>query len=239
MQPGCILQISGNIWYSKSMSFSVWHSRVVKKITPPSELQLYVRVFIFGFLIAAAYYWYTTWLKIPNPLNKTFADTSITLIGLSMLLSSVCYFWDFMDTKIIYRKHLGLVGFAFGLAHIFLSFGVFTRLFTSQAWQQGIPYGPITGVLATIIFAIMAIVSNQYAAHVLGGVSWRKILRTGYLAVALVWLHVFFLKWVYVSRWIQGGMKTPPSSSAIVLLLMIVVIVMRGALWFSLLKKRR
>ena len=181
------------------MSFSVWHRRVIKKITPPSELHLYVRVFIFGLLIAAIFYWYTTWLKVPNPLNKAFDDTSITVIGLSMLLSSVCYFWDFMDTKIIYRKHLGLVGLAFGLTHIFLSFGVFTRLFTSQAWQQGIPYGPVTGVLATIIFAIMAIASNQYAAHVLGGVSWRKMLRTGYLGVVLIWLHVFFLKWVYVS----------------------------------------
>ncbi len=212
---------------------------MVKKITPPSDFQLYIRVFTFGFLIAAAFYWYTTWLKIPNPLNKAFADTSITLIGLSMLLSSVCYFWDFMDTKIIYRKHLGLVGFAFGLAHILLSYNAITRLFTPQAWQNGIPLAPITGVLAAIIFAMMAVVSNQYAAHVLGGVTWRKILRTGYLAVVLVWLHVFFLKWIYVSRWIQGGMKTPPSSSVIVLLFMIVVIVMRGALWFSLLKKQR
>jgi DMSO/TMAO reductase YedYZ heme-binding membrane subunit len=189
-------------------------------------------------IIFVLLFFYTSSLKIPNVLNKTVADTSIILIGLSMLLTSLCYFYDFVDTKIIYRKYLGIVGFLYGIVHIVLSFSAFQSLFKPETWQKGIPWPSFTGALALGIFTIMALISNRYAAYTLGGVIWRRTLRLGYLAVALIWVHVFLLKSSRLLTWYLGGMKTPPSTSLLVLIFMSVVIIMRIILWLSLLRKK-
>jgi hypothetical protein len=93
------------------MRYSQWHKKTVKAIGPVTETSLYLKTLVFSLVIFAITYGYTAWMKIPNVLNKSVADTSIILIGLSMLLSGVCYFWNLFDTKIVYRKHLGLVSF--------------------------------------------------------------------------------------------------------------------------------
>lgn len=218
--------------------YSNWHKQVVKKVGVIPEPLLYLRTLACGLVIFTLMYVYTVWLKIPNPLNKAVADTAIILIGLSMLLSSLCYFWDFVDTKIVYRKHLGLIGFAFGLVHIGLSFPAVQKLFQVEMWKQGAMWPMLTGALAAGIFALMAIVSNRYAAHVMGGKNWRNILRVGYLAVGLVFIHVYLLKWVYIARWIQGNIKTLPPTSVLVLVFMTIVLVMRSALWITLHRRR-
>ena len=220
------------------MSYSLWHQKVVKKLKVQTDKQHYLRTIIFSLFIFASTYFYINSLKIPNALNKATADTSIVLIGLSMLLTSLCYFWDFVDTKIIYRKYLGIVGYLFGVIHIVLSFSAFQSLFIPETWQKGIPWPVFTGAIALAIFTIMALISNKYAAYTLGGVIWRKILRLGYLAVALVWIHVFLLKSSRLITWYQAGMKTPPSASLLVLIFMAIVILMRILLWSSLLKKK-
>lgn len=214
------------------------HDRVVKKAGVISESQLYWRVLVLGVLLFSLFFSYTSWMGIPGALNKAVADTAIVLIGLSMLLSSLCYFWDFVDTKIVYRKHLGLIGYAFGLVHIGLSFGMFQRLFSLDAWIQDPLWPAITGFIATVIFTGMALISNSFSARILGGKVWRWFLRTGYVAVAFIWLHVYLLK---SSRWISwwaDGMQRPPSLSLLVTLFMTIVILMRIALWWSLRRKK-
>lgn len=218
-------------------NYPKWHKKVVSTIQPFSEKKLYLRVLVFGLLLFGATYLYTSWLKIPGAVNKSTADTAIILIGLSMLLSSLCYFWNFVDTKIIYRKHLGLLGFAFGVAHIVLSFSAVQSLFLPETWQKGTMWAPLTGALATVIFTIMALISNQYMARELGGQTWRFILRAGYIGVVLVFIHVFLLKSARWITWYEGGMKTLPSLSLMVSIFMAIVLIMRILLWFSLRKK--
>lgn len=219
------------------MDYPQWHKQAVKNAQPFSEKKLYWRTLFFGLVLFAATYGYTSWLKIPGVLNKSAADTAIILIGLSMLLSSLCYFWNFVDTKIIYRKHLGLLGFAFGVAHIALSYSALLNLFKAETWQQSSLWAPLTGAVATVIFTIMALISNQFMARELGGASWRFILRTGYAAVLLVLAHVYLLKSARWITWYQGGMETPPSLSLVVSVFMVIVILMRILLWFSLKRK--
>ena len=219
------------------MLYSLWHRTAVKKATPLSESNRYGRATIFGLVIWGALYGYITWLGIPGVLNKATADASIILIGLSMLLTSLCYFWDFWDSYIIYRKHLGLVGFAFGLTHVGLSMGALEKLFLAETWHSGQYWAPLTGAVALVIFTIMALISNRYATTVLGGATWRKLLRTGYIAVALIWLHVFFLKSARILTWYQDGMQTPPAASVLVLIFMLIVMLSRIALWWALKKE--
>jgi DMSO/TMAO reductase YedYZ heme-binding membrane subunit len=195
---------------------------------------LYFKAGLFGLFIFALSYGYLRWQNIPSELNKSVADTAIILMGCSMLLTSICYFWNFLDWSIVYRKYLGLIGFAFGLAHFLLSWGTFTNLLNISTWQQGKMWPALAGALALVIFSIMALVSNSFAARQLGVVTWKHILRTGYIAVIFVWVHVVLLKSARWITWFQGGMKTLPSLSLLVALFMTVVIVMRICLWWSL-----
>lgn len=220
------------------MPYTKWFNKTIKKVKKISELRLYFHVLLFGLGFFGLAFTYTTWQEIPNVLNKSVADTSIFLIGMSMLLTSLCYFWDFVDTKIIYRKHLGLIGFAFGLVHIGLSWDVFKRLITIETWQQGVPWAAFTAAIATVIFTIMALISNNYSTRKLGGQRWRQTLRLGYVAIIFVWLHVALLKSKYWIRWWQEGPDSPPSMSLLVALFMLIVVVMRIALQVSILRKR-
>lgn len=219
------------------MQYSTWFNKTVNQTKPPSDLSLYFRVSILGLVLFASTYAYTSWAGIPGVLNKSVADTATILIGLSMILSGICYFWNFMDDKIIYRKHLGLIGFAFGVVHLLLSWSAFQRLLQASTWAESIPWAPLTGLIALIIFTIMALISNQYAAHQLGGKIWRGILRTGYIALALVFAHVVLLKGFRWVNWYREGMQTPPSMSLIVTVFIVLVILMRLMLWLALKKK--
>jgi len=202
--------------------------------TAPSETALYFRVGIFSLLLFGSCYAYTSFLKIPGTLNKSVADTAIILVGLSMLLSSLCYFWNFFDSVIRYRKHLGLVGFAYAIAHLVLSLSAFQALLKVETWEKGLMWPALTGVIAMVIFAIMAIISNSMMAQLLGGKVWRAILRTGYIAIIFVCVHVVLLKFPRWLTWYTSGMQTLPSLSLIVTLFMLIVLIMRVILWWSL-----
>lgn len=204
---------------------------------PPSEKALYFRTLIFSLVLFGGFYAYTTWLKIPNVLNKSAADASIVLIGISMMLSGICYFWNMFDSLIRYRKHAGMMGWAFGITHMFLSLSTLQALFSAALWEKGIPWAALTGFIATVVFTIMAMISNTKMAQLLGGKWWRFILRTGYLAVILIFFHVVLLKSARWITWYEGGMQTPPSSSLIVTVFMVLVILMRIALWIALKRK--
>lgn len=197
------------------------------------ELKLYIKSGIFGLLVFASSYYYSQWIGTPNITNKAVADTAIVLIGLSMVISSLCYFWNFFDWSIAYRKHLGLIGFAFAVAHLLLSWAPFLRLFATETWTAGAMWPALHGTIALTIFAIMAFVSNTIIARLLGGQIWRAILRTGYVGIIFVWLHVVLLKsgrWII---WYQNGMTTPPAFSLLVTIFMTAVLMMRVALWYS------
>ncbi len=227
------------IRYINIMSYQQWHQQAVKKAGPASSLTLYFNTLVFGLFMLAIFYFFTQFQGLGNPLNKAVADTSIVLIGLSMMLSGLCYFWDFVDTKIIYRKYLGLVGFGFALVHIWLSLPVFKRLLDLAYWTDLGNLRFTSAGAATVIFLLMALISNKYAAAELGGILWRKMLRVGYLAVVLIWLHVYLLKSSQWLDWYREGMQSLPTLSMLVAIFMTLVILLRVALWESLIRKKK
>jgi DMSO/TMAO reductase YedYZ heme-binding membrane subunit len=206
--------------------------------TTSTELHLYVKTALFSLVIFGLFYAYTNWLGSRSVMNKAVADTGIFLMGLSMLLSGLGYFWNVFDTLVIYRKSLGLVGFAYGLAHLFLSWSAFQALLQPTTWEQGKMWPAFTGTLALVIFTVMAIISNTLMARLIGGKLWKYILRTGYIGVILVWLHVVLLKSARWVTWYQDGMQTPPALSLLISIFMVGVIAMRVALWFALSRRK-
>lgn len=187
-------------------------------------------VFLMISLYLNLYYSTFSW-KIAN---KAFAHTGFILIGISFMLSSLCYFWNFADRYIMYRKHLGLVGFAYVVIHTFVTLVTLSHYFPFPSYFLNrinlFPF--IAAVIALIILIFMAAISNRYAIGELGGKNWKLALRTGYIAYVFSIIH-FGLKtypgWIY---WLSGQGKLPPLD-LIVVLFGVLVILMRLALWIA------
>lgn len=202
------------------------------------DLNLYLKTFVFALFIFLGAYLYLSWLKIPGTLNKTTADTAALLVALSMIFSSLGYFFNFADRLAIYRKHLGMIGFGFAVWHLLLSWSALLNLFKVETWESGKMWPMLTGFLAFSIFTVMALISNQLSTRLLGSKLWKGILRFGFLALILVMLHVFFLKSARWLTWYQEGMQGPPALSLLVVIFTAMVLILRLALWFSLSKRR-
>ncbi len=117
---------------------------------------------------------------------KTFAGTANILFALSLSLSSFGYFFNFLDTKILYRKYLGLLGYFSALIYTVLLpasnperyfYGFFDNFWSSDI---------LLGTAAMAIFTGMALISTDKAMLAIGPVRWRHLLRLGYLAFFLL-----------------------------------------------------
>lgn len=165
--------------------------------------------------------------------NKTTAWVSIILIGLSLLLSSICYFFDYFDSKIIYRKQLGVWGFGYALFH-----SIFT-LYLLQKRFNLIEYFSSPDNINALIFAILslsllillAVLSNNKAVKMLGGGPWRIVMRYGgYLALFFGMMHFVFKRYEDIFAWPASGGIVPPIAWTL-LVFTIFVFAARFLLW--------
>jgi DMSO/TMAO reductase YedYZ heme-binding membrane subunit len=153
----------------------------------------------------------------------------------------VCYFWDFADKFIIYRKHIGLVGVGYMILHIILSallpnYAPFPGYFLTDARISSF----IAAVIGGIIFAGMALASNRFAIQEIGPQLWRKLMRLGYIGFAFTLYHFGAKGMPYWIPWFMGESKSiVPSFGLIVFLFGMVVIILRIALWVATLKKNK
>lgn len=132
--------------------------------------------------------------------NKSLANASIILVGLSFSFSGLAHFFKFQVEIYNHRKYLGLVGFWLGLAHgIFSTYSYldlnspkpsfdflymynFFGISVSNIWSFA------SAVIALVVLVIMAFISNKFAAKALGK-NWRPMLRIGYFAYLLLIVH--------------------------------------------------
>lgn len=117
---------------------------------------------------------------------KVMAGTANFLFAASLSLSSFGYFFDFLDSKVVYRKYFGLLGYFSALAYTLLLpivqperywYGFFENFWTSDF---------LLGLSAMGIFTMMAVISNDRAMMAIGPVRWRNLLRLGYVAFFLL-----------------------------------------------------
>ena len=218
------------------------HQEIIKKIGPINEKKLWINTFIFSLFIllgTSIYLFFQRGQFNANMINNSIANASMILIGLSFALSGLCYFWDFVDSKIIYRKYLGLIGFAFALAHIFLAFFIFSEKFPYPQWYLSNIWSVITALIAILIFTMMAFISNKYAIHELGGLNWRRLLRVGYIAYVFVIIHITLLSYPWWVRWLTTFNTILPPLSLIIVLFALFVIVLRIALLIAIEKHKK
>jgi DMSO/TMAO reductase YedYZ heme-binding membrane subunit len=170
--------------------------------------------------------------------NKAFASEAMILIGLSFALSGICYFFNFADTKIAYRKHLGVLGFSLAATHGIISLFFLPNLFPFPQYYATYFASFLFAIAALMILTVMAAVSNTIAIRALGGPLWREILRTGYVAYILSMLH-FGMKSKHIwLRWIADKHPLLPPLSLLVFLFAVGVLILRVLLEVSLRRKK-
>jgi DMSO/TMAO reductase YedYZ heme-binding membrane subunit len=209
-----------------------------------SEVMLLERSLLASFLVYAtmfAYKYMEVGVVSLRAVNLAAAWTSVILISLSFALSGLCYFWNFADRYILYRKHIGLVGFGYGMIHVLLTLFVLSKRYNLVTYflseDHFLPF--LYGVAAVAIFTMMTAISNRFAVHELGTRLWRAMLRMGYIGLLFVLLHFAFLgidKW---TAWFTGDLMALPPLGIILSVTTIGVFVLRIALEYSVRKKRR
>lgn len=154
------------------------------------------------------------------------AGTSGILLAMSFSLSSFSYYFDFLDSSLVYRKYLGLMGYFFALAYA--SVAVY------QNPRANLNFGDITvilGATAMMILTVMALISNQKAVQLLGGKLWKNILGLGYIAYALLVIRGILLDAPLWSQWL-ADLSAPFTVRMFLTLLGIAVLLFRVSVPF-------
>lgn len=97
-----------------------------------------------------------------------------------------------------YRRHLGMSSFWLTIGHGYLS--VEKRNFDFFDLETYLQY--FTGVSSFIIFALLALTSNDWSIKKLGVKTWRKLHQLTYLAMFLLILHIWLIMsgdWSYLT----------------------------------------
>lgn len=143
-------------------------------------------------------------------LNEAVGGTASIMIGLSFAFSGFCYYFDFLDTKIAYRKYFGLVGFWCAFLYTIVLSLLYPQKYifglSHHVWSVDILFGGI----ALIIFAVMAIVSTRSIMMRLGVHNWRRILRLGYLALVLLIIRAVIVEGSIWRVWFARPYSLPP-----------------------------
>lgn len=143
-------------------------------------------------------------------LNEAVGGTASIMIGLSFAFSGFCYYFDFLDTKIAYRKYFGLVGFWCAFLYTIVLSLLYPQKYifglSHHVWSVDILFGGI----ALMIFAVMAIVSTRSIMMRLGVHNWRRILRLGYLAFVLLIIRAVVVEGETWRLWFANPITLPP-----------------------------
>lgn len=223
------------------MSFDARHQEIIKKIEPQHKKHLWVKTILLSigiFIIGSLYLYLRRGEFDLHIANKVFAITSLFLVGFSLSLSGLAYFWNFVDTKIIYRKHLGVIGLAYALLHALATFLLLRDHFPWTEWYSNELVSVLLGLSALIIFIGLVAISNKYSIMELGGATWRKLLRYGgYSGFILVIFHFILLKYKGWGRWFDSYDPWMPPLSLIAIIFVSLVLLLRLVLAIVLVKK--
>lgn len=195
-----------------------------------------IKSFLFGLLIFALSSFYLFLRRSDYSLyiaNKAIAVSALFLLGLSLVLGSFCYFCNFADNKLIYRKWLGITGFIFATIHIIISV-FFISHFRFSDWIFNHKISFIFGISAFFLFLIMFILSNKYFENKLGEIIWIKIFHycgnTGFLFIGV---HLSFLKYKEWIKWFKTFDPALPPLSLFGIIFIVFVFALEAAAFIS------
>lgn len=151
--------------------------------------KLWMNSLLIMFGVNGFFYLYVIFLDGPFTLTsfaKVMAGTANFLFAASLSLSSLGYFFDFLDSKVVYRKYFGLIAYFSALTYTvllpILRPDRYWYGFAENFWSSDF----LLGLSAMAIFTMMAIISNDRMMLAVGPIRWRNLLRLGYIAFFLL-----------------------------------------------------
>jgi DMSO/TMAO reductase YedYZ heme-binding membrane subunit len=166
-------------------------------------------------------------------LSKALAATGGLLIGFSFALSGFAYYFNFLDTKVAYRKYLGLVGFWFALAYTLSLFFVDPDKYFFGLFHNLLTADVLLGLGAMLILTFMALISRTRAMQWLGPPRWRKLLRLGYLAYAMLVVRAVVVEWDVWTAWAENPAGRLPPPRLVLSIFAVGILLFRGSMIVS------
>ncbi|MBT6690895.1 hypothetical protein HOB10_00995 [Candidatus Parcubacteria bacterium] len=209
------------------MAKDIFHQSIKQKIWTNS--------FVFSLIVFVLFILATALLEKPFSLltiNRAMAGTSAIMFAAAFSLSGFCYYWDFLDTKIAYRKYLGLLGFWYALAYSISLLIVDPERYLIGFTKNFFTADILLGLMSMTIFGFIAIISNDKIMLKMGPHRWRKTLRLGYLAWVLLALRAYLIEknlWLEYFQSLEGF----PPPRLLLSLLVVAVIIFRLSITFS------
>lgn len=145
-------------------------------------------------------------------LSESLAATAGLLLGTSLVLASLSYFFDYLDHALSLRKYLGLTGFWIALIYCFTLIYRFPDQYGSELLTHLHLLEIQLGLAAMSIFGFMTLISTKTGIKALGPIWWRRCLRLGFLAYALLIIRAIDLEWGIWVNWLTNpqGLLPPP-----------------------------
>ena len=126
-----------------------------------------------------------------SELNKIAALAAIGLISLAFVIGPLSRIWPKTFGKFAgWRTALGLMGLGFALAHVAYSTIVIFELnldamvFSNPKWPA-----LVAAIVSILIFSLMGITSLKRVIKRMSHKNWKRLQRTGYIALALAIIH--------------------------------------------------
>ena len=182
---------------------------------------------LLALLIIAAFSWYYFIVRAFPPsinfANAIAALSATILIGISFLLGPLSRFLPALFNKILcLRKNIGLWGYGLALLHIVLV--AYALLGSKDPITFSDAISLAVAAVAFMIFTLMAITSTASWIAKLGYANWKQLQRTGYLAFALVLVHVAV---------IENGVFLGRLPAQIALAVILIALLLRALLYLA------
>lgn len=195
---------------------------------------------VFGFALAYAIVRYhlagdVPWRHFPLfILNKATSLAAVIFVACSYLIGKIIRIHDHDHAlRLVVIKFCGLMGFFLATAHALFSLAMLSPAYYGKYFEEGGRLnlqGEIAmavGVIALFWLLSPAVTTLPSMAKAIGGIRWKRSQRAGYIALALVVVHLVVLGykgWLAPGGW-QGGI--PPISLIAVLVALVPLLVRR------------
>ena len=198
---------------------------------------------VFGFSLAYAVVRYhlagdVAWRHFPLfILNKATSLAAVIFVACSYLIGKI-FRWHDHDhaLRLVVIKFCGLMGFFLAAVHAFFSLSMLSPAYYGKYFDdvgrlnlQG-EIAMSVGVVALFFLLSPAVTTLPMMPKAIGGIRWKRSQRAGYVALALVVIHLVVLGvkgWLAPQGW-HGGM--PPVSLVAVVVALVPLLVRRKLL---------
>lgn len=200
-------------------------------------LENWAKSLMFSFLVYVLVYIYFTLLPDhatgTRLISQTTADAGMLLICISFMFSGISYFWDFGDKFLVLRKYIGLIGFYLICIHFYYTFRFALTNPQRALGDTSRVISAFLGFFSLIIFLQMAIISPVKVTQIMGAKPVRILLRVGYLAVLLGFIHYAMKEYDAWLEWIKTFDPALPPFSLILSLIVLYTFWLRFRLYLK------